>query len=218
MKTIVISSQKGGSAKTTLTALLSVAAVQADEGPIYIIDTDQQGSLARWHERRECDFPHRAAMPFNQLAAGLDTIGGFHKAAYCFIDTAPAISAQSAAIIELADLVLIPVQPSPVDAWAVAETIALVKAAKKPFMFIITKAKERANITAQIVAALSQHGPVAGSFVADRVAYAVAMTAGKTAPEVAPHGLAAREVSVLWDEIKGAFAVKRKTAKAVFHG
>jgi chromosome partitioning protein len=218
MKTIVISSQKGGSAKTTLTALLSVAVEQAGDGPAWIIDTDQQGSLARWHERREAVTPQRAAIPFKGLEAGLNAIGSDHKAAYCFIDTAPAISAQSAAIIELADLVLIPVQPSPVDAWAVAETIALVKAAKKPFMFIITKAKERANVTAQIVAALSQHGPVAGSFVADRVAYAVAMTAGKTAPEVAPHGLAAREVSVLWDEIKGAFAVKRKTAKAVFHG
>jgi chromosome partitioning protein len=218
MKTIVVSSQKGGSAKTTLTALLSVAAELAGDGPAWIIDTDQQGSLARWHERRENEAPMRAAIPFKDLASGLATLAAKHSAAYCFIDTAPAISAQSAAIIKLADLVLIPVQPSPVELWAVAETIELVKAAAKPYRFVITKAKERANITAQTVAALSHHGAVAQSFIADRVAYAVAMAGGNTAPELQPNGVAASEVALLWQEVRTAFQQNHKAVKKVYHG
>jgi chromosome partitioning protein len=60
MKTIVISSQKGGGGKTTLTALLSVEAERAGDGPAWLIDTDQQGTLSQWHERREAEKPERA--------------------------------------------------------------------------------------------------------------------------------------------------------------
>lgn len=214
----MISSQKGGSAKTTLAALLSVEAELAGDGPAWVIDTDQQGSLARWHERRDSETPKRAEIPFRELTEGLAAIARDHGAAFCFIDTAPAISAQSASIIALADLVLIPVQPSPVELWAVADTIELVKAARKQFRFVITKAKERANITAQTVAALSHHGPVAESFIADRVAYAVAMAGGNTAPELLPRGAAATETALLWKEIKATIQQTSKSAKKVYHG
>jgi chromosome partitioning protein len=217
MKTIVISSQKGGSAKSTLTALLSVEAERAGDGPAWLIDTDQQGTLTRWHERRESETPRRVELPHSGLAAGLATLAGKHGGAFCFIDTAPAISGQSAGIIALADLVLIPVQASPADLWAVAETIELVRAAGKPFRFIITKAKAQATITAQTVAALSHHGPVAASFIADRVAYAVAMAGGQTAPELIPKGTAAAETAALWREVKGCFAESSKATKKVRH-
>jgi chromosome partitioning protein len=219
MKTIVIASQKGGSAKTTLTALLSVAVEQAGDGPAWIIDTDYQGTLARWHERRESEVPQRAHMPWRDLRAGLVTIADKHRGAYCFIDTAPTVQHDNAAIIDLADLVIIPVQPSPLDLWSAAETIQMVKDLNKPFMFVLTKSNARANITAQTVAALSNHGRVAASFIADRVGYAVAMARGNTAPELQPNGVAADEVSLLWSEIKATFTPIRKRAKEVLtHG
>src|SRR6185437_4197756 len=149
----------------------------------------------------ESDTPQRGQIPFKELAAGLASIAGKHSGTFCFVDTAPAISGQSAGIIALADLVLIPVQPSPTDLWAVAETIELVKAAGKSFRFVITKAKPQANITAQTIAALSHHGPVAQHFIADRVAYAAAMAGGNTAPELNPKGSAAVETAALWQEV-----------------
>jgi chromosome partitioning protein len=75
MKTIVISSQKGGSAKSTLAALLSVEAERAGDGPAWLIDTDRQGTLTRWHDRRESDTPRRGEIPFKELAAGIAVIG-----------------------------------------------------------------------------------------------------------------------------------------------
>lgn len=204
MKTIVVTSQKGGSGKTTLVAHLAVEAERSGDTPSWVIDTDKQGTLSVWHERRENEAPRRAEVPFGTLAKGLDTLAR-QQSAYCFIDTAPTISEQTIAVLKLADLVLIPVRPSPADLWAVAETLEIVKVAQKRFLFVITQAKMNTRITAQTVAALSQHGRVAQSFITDRVPYAVAMTGGRTAAELDPKSPAADEVSALWSTVKSCF-------------
>jgi chromosome partitioning protein len=211
MQTILITSQKGGSGKTMLAAHLAVEAERTG-APAWIIDTDRQATLTRWHERRQADTPHRGDVRLDKIEAGLRTLVG-QGAAYCFIDTAPTISTQTAALIDLADFIVIPVRPSPSDLWAVTETVQLVKEAGKPFLFVITQAKSQATITAQAVAALSEHGRVARSFVADRVGYAAAMTGGNTAPEISPKGPVAEEVSALWVELKSCFREKLKLRK-----
>ncbi len=204
MKTILVTSQKGGSGKTMLTAHLSVEAERDGGAPAWVIDTDRQGTLTRWHERRQAETPHRADVRLEKLEVGLATLAK-QGGVYCFIDTAPTISQQTAALIDLADLVVIPVRPSPSDLWAVTETVQLVKAAGKPFLFVITQAKPQASITAQAIAALSEHGRVAQSFIADRVGYASAMTGGNTAPEITPKALVAGEITNLWKELKCCF-------------
>jgi chromosome partitioning protein len=155
-------------------------------------------------------------VPLERMADGIKKIAD-QGASYCFIDTAPSLSEQNIALLERADLVIIPVRPSPSDLWAVAETVSRVKASGKPFVFVITQAKPQANITAQAIAALSQHGRVAQAFISDRVAYASAMTGGNTAPEIAK-GQAAQEVAELWKEIKSCFHENMKSAKKVMHG
>ncbi len=57
MKTIVIASQKGGSAKTTLAAHLAVQAERSGDSPAWLIDTDKQATLTMWHDRREAETP-----------------------------------------------------------------------------------------------------------------------------------------------------------------
>jgi chromosome partitioning protein len=219
MKTIVVTSQKGGSGKTTLVAHLSVEVERSGDAPAWLIDTDKQGTLSLWHERREQDTPQRVDVPFTRIGAGLINLAE-RGAAYCFIDTAPTISDQNASLIALADLVLIPVRPSPADLWAVSETIAQVKDAGKPFLFVITQAKPQASITAQSVAALSQYGRVAQAFIADRVPYAMAMTGGRTAPELSSKSPAAQEIAALWEEVKSCFheSVKSSKKRKAAHG
>jgi chromosome partitioning protein len=216
MKTIVIESQKGGSGKTMLAAHLAVEAERNGEA-VWVIDTDRQATLSLWHERRKNDTPQRLDAPLERIPAALEKVAG-QGAAYCFIDTAPTVSEQNTGLLRLADLVIIPVRPSPSDLWAVAETVASVKDAGKPFLFVITQAKSQATITAQAVAALSQHGRVAQAFVADRVAYAAAMTGGNTAPELSAKGHAAAEIEALWTEIKSCFHESVKSAKKAAHG
>jgi len=217
MKTILITSQKGGSGKTMLAAHLSVEAERTGNTPAWLIDTDRQGTLSRWHERRKADTPQRGEVHLEKLSAGLASLAE-QGAAFCFIDTAPTISDQTAALIELADLIVIPVRPSPSDLWAVTETVQMVKDAGKPFLFVITQAKPQATITAQAIAALSEHGRVAKSFIADRVAYAAAMTGGNTAPEVSPKTPVAAEIEALWNELKSCFTEKLKSNQKVANG
>lgn len=215
MKTIVIQSQKGGSGKTMLAAHLAVEAERSGDAA-WLIDTDRQATLSQWHERREAETPQRMDVPLERMADGIRKIAD-QGASYCFIDTAPSLSEQNVALLERADLVIIPVRPSPSDLWAVAETVTRVKESDKPFVFVITQAKPQANITAQAIAALSQHGRVAQAFISDLVAYASAMTGGNTAPEIAK-GHAAQEVTELWKEIKSCFHENMKSAKKVLYG
>ena len=96
----------------------------------------------------------------------------------------------------------VPIRPSPSDLWAASATVELLKRDKIPFLFILNQIKANANITAQAVAALSHHGPVAETFIVDRVPYASAMTDGRTALELTPRGPAAVETAALWKNIK----------------
>lgn len=218
MKTIVINSQKGGSGKTTLCAHLAVEAERSGDGPAFLVDTDPQGTLSTWHEHRAAETPQRVEVPLASLGRGLAVLKE-KGASYCFIDTAPTRTDENAALFRLADLVLVPIRPSPSDLWAATATVALLKAADIPFLFVLTQAKANASITAQAAAALSHHGRVAETFIADRVPYAAAMTDGRTAAELAGKGPAALETAALWKNIKACLhASMPKQAKGKRHG
>lgn len=214
MQIIVINSQKGGSGKTTLCAQLAVEAERAGDGPVYLIDTDPQGTLTTWHEKREAETPHRVEIPFETIRQDLTTLAQ-RNAAYCFIDTAPSRTDETATLFRLADLVLVPIRPSPSDLWAASATVDQLKRDRIPFIFVLNQVKANASITAQAAAALSHHGPVAETFIGDRVPYAAAMTDGRTAIEITPKGPAAVETAALWKNIKACLHANMQTAKRV---
>jgi chromosome partitioning protein len=212
MQTIVWNSQKGGSGKTSLCAHISVEAERAGDGPVYLIDTDPQGTLSTWHETRTAETPHRVEVTLPGLQAALGAMAQ-KSAAFCFIDTAPNRGDENVELFRQADLVLVPVRPSPSDLWAVAATVKLLKEVGTPFLFVVNQATLNANITAQAVAALSHHGPVAQTIIVNRVPYAAAMTDGHTAPELAAKGPAANEIASLWNNIKSCLHANMQAAK-----
>jgi chromosome partitioning protein len=211
MQTIVVNSQKGGSGKTMLCAHLSAQAELAGDGPVYLIDTDPQGTLTKWHSLREAEAPQRIEIPFEAVGRGLDSLKQ-RGASYCIVDTAPSRGDQVFSLLKLADLVIVPVQPSPSDIWSAAATFQLLKAERIPFVFVMMRVKANTNITAQSVALLSKYGEVAPTFVADRTAYAASMTDGRTAQELQTKGPAAEEMGKLWKEIKAALPARKKVA------
>lgn len=217
MQTIVINSQKGGSGKTTLCAHLAVEAERVGDGPVFVIDTDPQGTLSTWHEHRKAEAPQRAEVPLTNIGNGLQVLTQ-RGASYCFIDTAPTRTDENTMLFRLANLVLVPIRPSPSDLWAAVATVQLLKDAQIPFLFVLTQAKANASITAQAAAALSHHGPVAQTFIADRVPYAAAMTDGRTAIELAPKGPAATETAALWTNIKACLHANMQKEKVKAHG
>ncbi len=52
MKVFVISSQKGGVGKTTLTLKLGCAAASEAKNKVAVLDLDPQQSLSQWYKRR----------------------------------------------------------------------------------------------------------------------------------------------------------------------
>jgi chromosome partitioning protein len=214
MQTIVINSQKGGSGKTTLCAHLSVEAERAGDGPVFLIDTDPQGTLTTWHDKRQAEAPRRVELPFNGIADGLKLLRQ-HEANFCFIDTAPSRTDETATLFRLADLVLVPIRPSPSDLWAASATVELLKRDRIPFLFVLNQVKANAGITGQAAAALSHHGPVAETFIGDRVPYAAAMTDGRTAIELTPKGPASIESAALWKNIQACLHVSMHSTEKV---
>jgi chromosome partitioning protein len=92
----------------------------------------------------------------------------------------------------------------------VSATVALLRRVGTPFLFVVNQATLNANITAQAIASLSHHGPVAETIIATRVPYAAAMTDGHTAPELAGKGPAAQETARLWTNVRACLHASEK--------
>lgn len=211
MKILALASQKGGSGKTTLSGHLAVEAERAGHGPVVLIDTDPQGSLADWWNAREADTPAFAATAVSRLGADIGELKsqGFR---YAIIDTPPAITMAIQGVIALADMVLIPTRPSPHDLRAAGATVSLAEKAGKPIVFVVNAATPRARITAEAAIALSQHGTVAPVTVHQRTDFAASMIDGRSAGELKADSKSAQEVSTLW-----AYVEERLTRQQTVH-
>jgi chromosome partitioning protein len=201
MQTIIINSQKGGSGKTMLCKNLSVEAERAGDGPVFLIDTDPQGTLTAWHTKRDSEKPARIEVAFDSIGKGLDTLRK-HGAAYCIVDTASGRLEIAAELFKVADLVVFPVQPSEDDLTAAPVTVKALKGSGTPFIFVLTRVRANTLITAQAAAVLSKHGQVAETFVNDRTSYKAPYASGQTIIEAEPKGPAAKEIAALWQNIK----------------
>ena len=197
MHVLVLASQKGGSGKTTLSGHLAVEAERAGMGPVALIDTDPQGSLAQWWNARESETPYFAQAGVLDLGEALEHLA---KAGVklAVIDTPPAITASIARVVAHADLVLVPTRPSPHDLRAVGATVDIAEKHGKPVIFVINGATARARITGEAAVALSQHGTVAPVMLHHRVDFAASMTDGRTVAEAAPKSQSSKEVRDLW--------------------
>ncbi len=200
MRVLALSSQKGGSGKTTLSGHLAVQAQLAGAGPVCLIDIDPQGSLADWWNEREAEMPAFAQTTVARLAADLEVLRcqGFRLAV---IDTPPAITMAIQSVIQVAELVIIPTRPSPHDLRAVGATVDLCERAGKPLIFVVNAATPKAKITSEAAVALSQHGTVAPVTVHQRTDFAASMIDGRTVMEVDPKGKSAAEIATLWTYI-----------------
>jgi chromosome partitioning protein len=198
MQVIVCSAQKGGSGKTTLCGHLAVQAERAGAGPVALIDTDPQGSLAQWWNAREAEAPVFMKAQVDFLHEDLRQLGraGIRLV---FVDTPPAVTEMIRRIVGFADLVVVPTKPSPHDLRAVGATLDIVEGLGKPLVFAVNDATPRARITGDTAVALSQHGTVAPVVVGHRTSFATSMIYGQTVMETEPDSPAAREIVALWE-------------------
>ena len=211
MKLIAIASQKGGSGKTTLAAHLAVEAENSGAGPVMLIDGDPQRTLTQWWEDRAENGTFAPGLlkrngkeagdrDFN-LLADMESMREF-GANFVIVDTPPGLSSEIQEAVRHADLVVIPVRPSPHDLRASAATVALARNFGKEVLFVLNGAIVRTRICADAILALAQHGPVAPVIIHSRVSFASAMIDGGTAMELRAESKAAQEIGILWQFLR----------------
>ncbi len=202
MRVIVFASQKGGAGKTTLCGQLAVQAELAGAGPVALIDTDPQGSLAEWWNSREVETPLFVKTHFANLTEDLSQLGA-QGINLVFVDTPPAVTDTIREVVGSGDLVVIPTRPSPHDLRAVGATVDIIENQRKPLIFAVNAATVRARITSDAAVALSQHGTVAPVTVHQRVDFATSMINGQTVMEMNAKSRSAEEIRGLWEYIAG---------------
>jgi chromosome partitioning protein len=206
---ITFANQKGGVGKTTLG--LHVAAELARRGQrVKVIDLDPQHSALDWAEARDgADLPPlfeiegfpKATLHKHIAAksAGFDVV---------VIDVPPQNGDLSRSALLAADLVMIPVQPSPYDVWAARETVKLIQEAivfKETLksVFAINRAITGTAISRDVRSALAEYAPIPTltATVAQRVAFAESAARGQVVQELAEDSPATREIVALVNEL-----------------
>jgi chromosome partitioning protein len=203
MRVIAIASQKGGSGKTTLAGHLAVAAERAGAGPVALIDADPQGSLAEWWNEREAETPLMARSNAAQLATDLERMRALGLE-HVIVDTPPAILDTVSQVARLADLVIVPVQPSPHDLKAASTTVELVERIGKKLLFVLNNTLPKARITREAAEVLMRCGTLAPMHVHHRTGYASSMIDGRTIMEIPGSG--GPEIANLWDYVERCLA------------
>ncbi|UUX48472.1 ParA family protein [Nisaea acidiphila] len=195
-KIISFVTMKGGSGKSTSAMCLGAYWHKAGK-KVALIDADPAGTLVRWIEAGE---------DLAQLSAATAGPGTVEKqidasrktgADFIIIDTPGFQSDATDAAIRQADLLLIPMRPSPIDYQVAADTAEHVaRLSDAPVRFVLNQTTRGSVIARHMRAQMEAAGlqPMAVEFPA-RVAYGEAALAGTTPSYYQPRGAAAAEIA-----------------------
>lgn len=214
-KVITIAQQKGGAGKTTVAAHIAVALSQKGNR-VAVVDIDPQGSLGYWHRLREETLGEGyTGLIFNSLSGwrvGSEVSRLRKQCDYIIIDSPPHTETEARTAIRSADLIVVPVQPSPTDLWATRATLDLAKSERLPVKVVFNRVLPNSRLAQTIASELPE---LAETTLGNRVLFAASLLEGRTATELEPASPAAREIKALIKEIEAMFPDEEEEEEAV---
>ena len=207
MPVIALVGNKGGAGKTTLTVNLSVGLGRL--GDVVILDTDPQGSSSQWRSISEDNtIPAVFSATENLVNEVRDLVAQYD---YVVVDCPPSVQAtQTLSILQVSDLALIPVQPSPFDLWASIHIEQAVFDAREynpdlRAMLVINQLEPRTTLSQLMREALSEiKVPVADTAIRRRAIYRASALEGRSVYSMGKRGAdAADELDLLIKEVTG---------------
>lgn len=212
MPIISLLNQKGGVGKTTIA--LHLAFELAKIGSVLLIDADPQSSSLDWSTQREEKSPFSVlGFPKKVLHREIPSLSSGY--AWTIVDGPPASTEIATSAISASDLVLIPVQPSPLDTWAaqkILDTLIEVLIIKPHIRarFVINRLTPNTTLGKEVAASLELYSDVTTLPCAlhNRTEFAKAMRVGKVAQETEPTGKAAADIANLTRNILNVFGGK----------
>lgn len=205
MAVIALVGNKGGAGKTTLA--VNLATTLARQGATVVFDADPQGSALQWRRISGSDAAPRV------IDTAWDLEQAFRRDAGRFdhivIDCPPSVHApQTHAALELSDIALIPVQPSPLDLWATVHTEQAIERARKPnpglrALLVINQLEPRTRLSRLIRQALAElELSAADTAIRRRAVYRASVLEGKSVFDMGRSGAAAAaEIQNLISEV-----------------
>ncbi|MFZ4761789.1 MAG: ParA family partition ATPase [Alphaproteobacteria bacterium] len=223
---IAAAQQKGGAGKTTLMTQLAVYwSLQGKK--VAVVDIDPQGSMSQWFEQRKLltAEPGNKTIPStitHSQVTGWRTENEVKKLTerhdVVLIDSAPHALIESRIAVRAAHLILVPVQPSPMDLWATEPTVNMALQEKKPVVLILNRSPAKSKFIEELEALADAAGiPMAQARLGNRPAYATAISKGLGVNESAKTNKASEELAALAIEIEQMMEVEfsvQKTAAA----
>ena len=195
MQTFSLMSQKGGAGKSTMARQFSVLA--AEEGGVsLLIDRDPQATSTKWWGRRQeiepsPPYPELLNLGTTELTRAVGALKA--KTGYLFIDTRPAVSEPEAEAARVADLVIVPIRPSPDDIEAVGDTLKILRRLNKRAVLVVNAARNEARAVSARAALSRYPVQVCPHHMSDRTAYLDASLEGRGVGEL--RGAGARDAA-----------------------
>jgi chromosome partitioning protein len=201
MPIIVVAGRKGGIGKSTIAGNLA-GEFAAMGRTVAVLDADPQHSLVAWAAQGDGLLAKCVEKVKDDLRAKVRTAE--KTANVILIDTPPGLPDTAYQAILLADLVLLPCGPSPLDLFPLKEALGLAlkaraeRGSKKPrIRFVPSKVLMNTNLGRGLSSSLEGMGKKVLPSIGQRIVVAEAVTKGLTVHEYAPGSAAHAEFEQL---------------------